>query len=147
MLSRPPSMEKGEAYVPITLMKTAKCAVGAGNLDGRLVVCGGYDRGECLNQVEAYDITTNTWNNMPAMLTKRGRFDVTSIGGKAIYAVGGSNGHTEESSAERFILGNEKWSYIPSLPVPLSNIGETTHEPSSYISRYFDCDVLVRKRI
>ena len=109
----------------MALMKNAKCAVGAGNLNGQLVVCGGYDRGECLNKVESYDIVNNAWISMPAMQTKRGRFDITNVNGQVLYAVGGSNGHTEESSAEKFIVGSDKWTYIPSLPVPLSNIGNS----------------------
>ena len=94
-----------------------------------MVVCGGYDRGECLNKVEAYDVCSNTWEKWPSMLCKRGRFDVASHENKIIYAVGGSNGHSEESSVEIYDPIAEKWNYGPNLPVSLSNIGKT---PSSF---------------
>ena len=41
-----------------------------------------------------------------------------------IYAVGGSNGHSEESSVEVYDPKTEKWTYGPTLPVSLSNIGK-----------------------
>ena len=96
--SRPPSTDK-ELYMPVTSMKYAKCAAGAVGFRGvftfffhmffnfmkvwrlviaccllflgKLVVCGGYDRGECLNKVEAYDVSTNSWEKWPPMLCKR----------------------------------------------------------------------------
>ena len=92
---------------------------------GKLVVCGGYDRGECLSKVEAYDVASNTWDKWPSMLNKRGRFDVTTFEDKLIYAVGGSNGHSDISSVEFFDQDTSKWTTGPSLPVPLSNIGKT----------------------
>jgi len=120
--SRPPSTDK-ELYMPVTSMKYAKCAAGAVGFRGKLVVCGGYDRGECLNKVEAYDVSTNSWEKWPPMLCKRGRFDVVGLDDEFIYAVGGSNGHSEESSVEVYDPKTEKWTYGPNLPVSLSNIG------------------------
>ena len=58
------------------------------------------------------------------MLGKRGRFDVTVVNDNVLYAVAGSNGQTEELSVEKFDFNVGKWSYIASLPIRLSNIGE-----------------------
>lgn len=77
-----------------------------------------------MNKVEAYDIATNSWEKWPSMLCKRGRFDVTVVDDNVIYAVGGSNGHSEEKSVEIYSPEKGKWIFGPSLPVPLSNIGE-----------------------
>ena len=87
------------------------------------MVCGGYDRGECLNKVEAYNVSSNIWEKWPSMLSKRGRFAVATYE-NLIYAVGGSNGHSEEASVEIYDPSFEKWNYGPSLPVALSNIGK-----------------------
>ena len=87
---------------------------------------GGYDRGECLNTFESYDISINKWSKLPGMLGKRGRFDVASAGDDALYAVAGSNGQVEENSVEKFDFATNKWKYVASLPVRLSNIGEHT---------------------
>ena len=44
------------------------------------MVCGGYDRGECLTSVEAFDFAENVWSSsMKPMMTKRGRFGLAKI--------------------------------------------------------------------
>ena len=88
------------------------------------ICIGGYDRGECLNTFESYDISSNKWSKLPGMLGKRGRFDVASAGDDVLYAVAGSNGQVEENSVEKFDFATNKWKYVASLPVRLSNIGE-----------------------
>ena len=85
--SRPSSLDK-DVYVPVANMKYAKCASGSVSFNGKLVVCGGFDRGECLNKVEAYNAEINAWEKWPSMLSKRGRFDATVVDDKLIYAVG-----------------------------------------------------------
>ena len=85
--SRHSSLDK-DVYVPVANMKYAKCAAGAISFTDRLVVCGGFDRGECLNKVEAYNSKDNSWDKWPSMLSKRGRFDATVVEDKLIYAVG-----------------------------------------------------------
>ena len=109
-------------YTPVSAMSQSKCA-GTATLDNKLIVCGGFDRGECLNNVCSYDPASNEWTSMPPMLAKRGRFDVTVLDGY-IYAVAGSSGQNETSSAERFSVEQNKWEFIASLPVPVSNIGK-----------------------
>jgi len=142
-ISRPPSIERDLVYASVAPMPAPKCAVGAACLNGKLVVCGGYDRGECLNSFESYDITSNKWSKLPSMLGKRGRFDVASTSSgttdstdKAVshrlYAVAGSNGQVEENSVEMFDSSTGKWKYVASLPVRLSNIGVTELEGAVY---------------
>ena len=63
------------------------------------------------------------------MGAKRGRFDITVMkdaegGHPVIYAVAGSNGHSEQPTAEKFDSLTGKWSFIASLPVSVSSIGE-----------------------
>ena len=92
----------------------------------KLVICGGYDRGECLTSVEMYDAITNTWSSMEPMITKRGRFGLAKVykeGVEILYAVAGSSGQMEENSVERF--GKDgKWTQVADLPVAMSNIGK-----------------------
>ncbi|CAL4058787.1 unnamed protein product, partial [Meganyctiphanes norvegica] len=94
--SRPGSVEKVDSYTVIPHMFNPKCASGTGNLNGRLLVCGGYDRGECLRDVEAYLPKENSWSELPSMKQGRGRFDLTVLDEKA-YAIGGCDGTRELS--------------------------------------------------
>jgi Kelch motif len=89
---------------------------------------GGYDRGECLNLVEAYDVETNSWSPLPSMKHNRGRFDITCINNEIVYAVAGSNGQAEIASVEKYDARVGKWSKVASLPVNLSNIGNECKE-------------------
>ena len=95
---------------------------------GKLVVCGGYDRGECLTSVEAFDFAENVWSSsMKPMMTKRGRFGLAKImknGIETLYAVAGSSGQMEESSVEKYTAeGN--WTNVANLPVAMSYIGRS----------------------
>ena len=129
--SKSPSPARGnsaekDVFSPLAPMAQAKCA-GAVDLDGNLVVCGGFDRGECLNNITRYDIDKNAWSEMAPMLAKRGRFDVAAVNGKVIYAVAGSGGQNETNTVEKFEDG--KWNYIANLPAAISNIGKLHKTP------------------
>lgn len=120
--SRPSSMERStESLSAIPHMSTPRCAVGCANLNNSLLVCGGYDRGECLRTVEMYDPLSNRWSQLPSMREARGRFDITVIDGK-VYAVGGCNGTTELATAEVYSTDNAKWSALPPLESARSNV-------------------------
>ena len=75
---------------------------------------GGYDRGECLNTVEAYDPSTNTWSPLQHMRSPRGRFDCSQREGY-LYACGGSNGSHELKSAEIYDSKNNCWHQLPDM--------------------------------
>ena len=93
------------------------------------MVCGGYDRGECLSAVEMFDFSTNTWSPLKSMISKRGRFGVAKIfknGAETLYAVAGSSGQMEESSVEKYD-SNGNWTNVANLPVAMSYIGMSTN--------------------
>lgn len=101
--------------------------------DSPLAFAGGYDRGECLNLVEAYDLETNSWSPLPSMKHNRGRFDITCVGNEIVYAVAGSNGQAEIASVEKYDAKVGKWSKVASLPVNLSNIGKTNWVETPFV--------------
>ena len=103
-------------------MSSPRCASGCGSFNGMLLVSGGYDRGECLKLVEAYNPETNCWMTLPEMKKGRGRFDLTVLEGKA-YAVGGCDGSKELDTVEILDEATLKWSKAASLPLARSNIG------------------------
>lgn len=122
--SRPASEEKPDLYCVLANMTSGRCAIGCGTLGGQLLVCGGYDRIECLKTVEYYLPESNTWKAMPSMREARGRFQIAVVHGR-IYAVGGSNGTTELDTVEMLDVDAdaEKWSKVTRLPLARSNAG------------------------
>jgi len=83
---------------------------------------GGYDRGECLNSVESFDLTTNTWCPLKPMLFARGRFAVAEMHGR-LYACGGSNGQMDLCSAECYDPNTDSWMLLPDMTIPRSYAG------------------------
>lgn len=112
-----------DLYCALPTMKAGKCAMGCANLDGKLLVCGGYDRVECLKSVDQYLPETNTWEVLASMREARGRFGIAVVNGR-VYAIGGSNGSTELATVEMLDPGKEsKWARVASLPLARSNSG------------------------
>lgn len=117
-----PLKEEMEEYLPLATMNSARCSVGTAELNGELLVCGGYDRGECLKTVLVYNPTFNRWESMPSMKHSRGRFDITVLGSK-VFAVGGCDGINELASVECFDCETQSWKLLPPLSVARSNAG------------------------
>ncbi|XP_073988784.1 influenza virus NS1A-binding protein homolog [Rhodnius prolixus] len=108
-------------YTGLANMASVKCAVGCGNLHDKLLVCGGYDRGECLRSVELYSPETNTWASLSPMLEARGRFNIAILSSGEVYAIAGCNGTQELSTVELFRSG--RWERVTSLPLSRSHTG------------------------
>ncbi|XP_022244488.1 influenza virus NS1A-binding protein homolog isoform X2 [Limulus polyphemus] len=121
-VSRPESVEKTNIYSMIPPMSSGRCAVGTTELQGKLLVCGGYDRGECLRTVELHDPITNKWTTMESLKSPRGRFDVAVVDNE-VYAIGGSDGTKELNSVEVFSPVTSTWKWCLSMSVCRSNVG------------------------
>lgn len=121
----PTLVPRKASIIPLANMSTARCAMGAVELDGKLIVCGGYDRGECLQGVEAFTIQTNTWSRMPSMGRARGRLSMAVLNG-FIYVCGGSDGWHELACVERFDSNKQMWSYVASMIKQRSSHGVAT---------------------
>ncbi|KAH7984438.1 hypothetical protein HPB52_020724 [Rhipicephalus sanguineus] len=107
-------------YTTLPPMMSSRCGMGTAEFQGRLLVCGGYDRGECLRTVEAYNLATNRWSSLAPMQNPRGRVDATVLHG-LVYVIGGSDGSKELASAE--VFNGSTWSTLPPMPVARSNTG------------------------
>ncbi|XP_035224105.1 influenza virus NS1A-binding protein homolog isoform X1 [Stegodyphus dumicola] len=130
--SRNSSVEKISTYSVVPPMSSARCAVGTAELEGKLLVCGGYDRGECLKTVESYDFSTNKWTTMQPMKVPRGRFNAAVVNNK-VYAVGGCDGQKELSSAEYWDPENNTWKQLPNLPAVRSHAGVCSMDKKLYV--------------
>lgn len=80
-----------ELFCEVAMMSGPKCGLGVAEWKGKLLVCGGYDRSECLRAVESYDPDRNEWVRESSMCEARGRVQI-SVLNNIVYAVGGSNG-------------------------------------------------------
>ncbi|CAJ0916107.1 unnamed protein product, partial [Mesorhabditis belari] len=112
----------GAQRKPLPTMSGARASIGAVFLEGKIIVCGGYDRGECLKSVEEYDVVKGAWKQLTPMNDERGRFDTAVIKGK-VYAVAGSNGNHDLKTSEVFDSKTGKWSPIKSLNKARSHNG------------------------
>ena len=64
-------------------------------------VAGGFDESSPLDSVERFDVATNKWTTIAAMLRPRGGVGVDTLAGK-IYAAGGHDGNRYLSSVETY---------------------------------------------
>jgi influenza virus NS1A-binding protein len=116
------SLSRGMSRIPLPPMGVARCSIGAVFLDGKIIICGGYDRGECLKSVEQYDVTKGEWQALPDMCSERGRFDA-SVANGMVYAVAGSSGNKDLATAEVFDPNKNKWTKIKNLSIARSQNG------------------------
>lgn len=120
------------SLTPLATMSSARCALGIAVLDNKLIVLGGYDRGECLNSVESYDIATNRWSPMKPMSVARGRFASTVSNGK-LYACGGSNGQVDLKSVECYDPTNSTWTMLKDMNCHRTSAGVTSTPGCIYV--------------
>ncbi|KAJ1359582.1 hypothetical protein KIN20_038413 [Parelaphostrongylus tenuis] len=112
----------GSQRRPLASMNGPRCSIGASFLNGKIIVCGGYDRGECLRSVEEYDVVRGEWKDLKSMKDERGRFDSAVLNGK-VYAIAGSNGNNDLKTAEVYDPKLNRWASIPSLSKPRCHNG------------------------
>lgn len=83
-----------ESYATRAPMPSARYRFSAACLDGKVYVAGGYastaegDAGNCLDAVDVYDVSTNTWVTGPKLGLPRGDLALVAAAGK-VYAIGG----------------------------------------------------------
>uniref|UniRef100_A0A1I7VWL3 F-box/kelch-repeat protein SKIP11-like n=1 Tax=Loa loa TaxID=7209 RepID=A0A1I7VWL3_LOALO len=104
------SLESG-SRIPLPQMESPRCSVGGAFIDGKIIVCGGYDRGKCLESVEEYNLLKGTWRRLADMAQCRGRFDAAVVGNK-VYAIAGSSGSVDLKTVECYDSEIEKWSLV-----------------------------------
>lgn len=106
-------------------MQVSRCSHGLIAHENKLYIIGGYDRGECLSACEAYEPKTNTMSEMRAMGSRRGRAAIAWLESeRAIYVLGGSDGHADLNTIERYDMLAQKWSTIKlEFDLTFTNLG------------------------
>jgi N-acetylneuraminic acid mutarotase len=111
-------LNTAEAYDPstntwtaIAPMGTARSALAATTLNGKIYALGGWD-GYRLNIAEAYDLRTNTWTAIASMGTRRNYLAAATLNGQ-IYALGGWDGGSSRlNTAEAYNPRTNTWTAI-----------------------------------
>ena len=67
-----------------------------------------------MGSAEEYTLETNEWRPLPNMLVARGRHATAQLDGK-VYAIGGSDGHTELMSVEYYDPVKKSWKQVANL--------------------------------
>ncbi len=88
-------MNAGNVWLPMATMPTARFALAAAAVNGKIYATGGYSGynssgGLLTSTVEVYDPSTNTWSTAASMPTARFGLAAAAVNGK-IYAIGGVN--------------------------------------------------------
>ncbi|XP_069794279.1 influenza virus NS1A-binding protein homolog A isoform X4 [Narcine bancroftii] len=114
-------------------MQYARSGLGTAELNGKLVVAGGYNREECLRTVECYDPATDGWTFIAPMRTPRARFQMAVLMGQ-LYVTGGSNGHSDElCCGETYNPNTRDWTPVPELRTNRCNAGVCSLNGKLYI--------------
>ncbi|XP_016105352.1 influenza virus NS1A-binding protein homolog B-like [Sinocyclocheilus grahami] len=104
-------------------MHYARSGLGTAELDGKLIIAGGYNREECLRTVECYDPKKDCWTFIAPMRTPRARFQMAVLMGE-LFVMGGSNGHSDElSCGEMYNPKADEWIQVPELRTNRCNAG------------------------
>jgi hypothetical protein len=109
-------------------MGTARGALGATAVDGRIVAVGGVDEGgRDLASTEWYDPDADTWTPGPALSRTRQHLGVSARGG-TVYAIGGRFPNLATVERIRFEGGAPvgRWRAAPSLQFSRSGNGAAT---------------------
>ncbi len=126
------AVQEGIGRQPLATMLAPRCSMGTCTLDAgaRVIVCGGYDRGECLRSVEQYDAVANVWTPLAPMCRDRGRCSAAvalnaegecvrrpipltlDTGETRIYVLGGSDGNADLNTLESYDLAANKWTKL-----------------------------------
>ena len=78
-----------------------------------IIIVGGWDGEESLNDVLKFNVTTHAYKKLPSMLEKR-RFCTAVIMGDVIVVMGGIN-KTELNSVEYYVIGDSEWKELPAM--------------------------------
>ena len=78
-----------------------------------IIIIGGYDGKESLNDVVMFNVTTHEYKKLPSMLEKR-RYCTAVIMGDVVVVMGGYN-NGSLNTAEYYVIGEAAWQKLPAM--------------------------------
>ena len=105
---------------------TARAALAAGVIGGRLYVAGGARGGAALRTLEVYDFKRRRWSRGPSLRTAREHL-AAAVHGGALYVIAGrANGLNNFRVVERYVPAKRRWERVPSLRKARGGIAAAT---------------------
>ncbi|MFQ5894520.1 MAG: Kelch repeat-containing protein [Nitrospinota bacterium] len=104
-------------------MPTARGALAAVAIEGKLYAVGGVAEGGDTGALELYDPKTDTWRRLAPMPTPRDHLAAGAVGGR-LYVIGGRLGSYARNldANEAYDPKTNRWAKLPPLPTPRSGI-------------------------
>ncbi len=109
-------------------MPTARGALAAAVLHGKIVAIGGFDGDRSLSTVEIYDPASDRWEKAASLTVPRDHLAAASLDGR-LYAIGGRinlDYHRNLAVTERYDPVTGRWNEVEPLPTPRSGIAAAT---------------------
>lgn len=109
-------------------MPTARGALAAADLQGKIFVIGGYDGQKSLAVVEVYDPLTDSWQPAPSLSVPRDHLAAAALDGK-VYAIGGRvdlNYRRNLAVVEAYDPFAPRWKEVKPLPTARSGMAAAT---------------------
>lgn len=120
-------------WTQVASMKTRRCGVGVGVLNGVLYAVGGRDSRQKLSSVECYNPTTDHWENVPSMNVCRWGVGVGVLAGE-LYAVGGQDDtKTDLKCVEAYCPQTGTWRRVSDMATPRLYAGVITYHGRLYV--------------
>ena len=121
-----PGAEAQGTWSEVAPMPTARMALAAGVVDGKLYAVGGFvsvgSVGRMTSTTEMYDPSTSAWKTMAPMPTARRNMAVGVMGGK-LYAVGGDSDEEHSlDTVEVYDPATNTWARVAPMPTARSNL-------------------------
>ncbi len=113
-------------------MPTARSALGAAAVDGKIYAIGGERGSGWQSQIlEIYDSATNTWSTGQALPNKKAYFGTAAVGNR-IYVVGGLRENTILNEADSYVTTTDVWSSKASAPTRRRYLDATSANDKIY---------------
>lgn len=104
-----------DRWIRLPNMPTARAALAAGVVGGKLYAVGGSDGSAAMDKLEIYDIATRRWRRGPAFSVAREHLGGAVFGGR-FYAVAGRNANGNLAIVEGYNPRARSWSRLPDIP-------------------------------
>ncbi len=96
---------------------------------------------EVLNSAEVYDPSVNEWTLISPMIRPRSGVQLVELN-KYLYAIGGNDGTSRQTSLERYEPKLKKWTLLSDMNTARSNFASAVLENLIYVIGGFDVCII-----